>query len=254
MSAGGSALPCATPSSAPMPSFCICSRSRTSHSNWYSEAIVCAASATFEGVSRLAGSFTRPRVKFCASASMRPRATAPSSSVPEPAATTANASTDFLSSSVVYRSGSNSPRIAPSTAAAAYSPPACSASSARAIFFTDFDFKCRTAAPATLRNSTGSNFSTFPTPATPTPRGHGGGTHFPPPPPPAQRPARGRYPRRPVQQRQLEGLSRHLAGVGQIAGAEARFLPAFENQHNQRAGLNPLEGLAFNRNPHHYRL
>src|ERR1035437_38987 len=168
MSAGGSALPCATPSSAPMPSFCICSRSRTSHSNWYSEAIVCAASATFEGVSRLAGSFTRPRVKFCASASMRPRATAPSSSVPEPAATTANASTDFLSSSVVYRSGSNSPRIAPSTAAAAYSPPACSASSARAIFFTDFDFKCRTAAPATLRNSAGSNFSTFPTPASST--------------------------------------------------------------------------------------
>jgi hypothetical protein len=57
-----------------------------------------------------------------------------------------------------------------------------------------------------------------------------------------------------VQQRQFEGLSGHLAGVDQIAGAEARLLPAFENQHDQRIGLNPIEGLAFNRNPHHYRL
>ena len=39
-----------------------------------------------------------------------------------------------------------------------------------------------------------------------------------------------------------------------IAGAEAGLLPAFENQHNQCAGLNLFEWLAFNRNPHHYRL
>ena len=45
MSAGGSALPCATPSSAPIPSFSICSRSSTSQSSRYSAAICRAASA-----------------------------------------------------------------------------------------------------------------------------------------------------------------------------------------------------------------
>ena len=42
-------------------------------------AIRCAASAILAGVSRLAGSFTRARVKFCASPRIRPRATAASS-------------------------------------------------------------------------------------------------------------------------------------------------------------------------------
>ena len=57
-----------------MPRLRIRSRSSTSHSSPYSGAISRAASAILNGVSRLAGSFTRSRVKFCASASTWPRA------------------------------------------------------------------------------------------------------------------------------------------------------------------------------------
>ena len=70
--------PCATPSSEPMPSFSIASRSSTSHSSPNSAAIFARRSAIASGVSRLAGSFTRSRVKFCASATIRPRSTAAS--------------------------------------------------------------------------------------------------------------------------------------------------------------------------------
>ena len=41
-----------------------------------------------------------------------------------------------------------------------------------------------------------------------------------------------------VQQRQFQRLAGDLAGVEQIAGAEARFLLAFENRHDQRVGFN----------------
>ena len=36
------------------------------------------------------------------------------------------------------------------------------------MLFTAFDFKCRTAAPASFRISAGSNFSAFPAPASST--------------------------------------------------------------------------------------
>ena len=234
MSAGGSALPCATPSSAPMPSFSICSRSRTSHSNWYSEAIWRAASATFEGVSRLAGSFTSPRVKFCASASMRPRA----SSVLEfrPAAGRRHRER-FHGFLVVV--GLVAVRFELAQNGALHGR--------RGIL----------AVRMTRIERQGDRLHRFRFQMPHRRAGHLahlGRVELFQLPRSGQQHARGGHPRRTVQQRQFQGLSGHFAGVHQISGAEARFLPAFEDQHNQCAGLNLFQGLAFNRNPHHYRL
>ena len=92
------------------------------------------------GVSLLAGSFASARVKFWASAMTRARVRACSRAASTPAAATTKASTDFLSSAVLYRSGSKSPRMAPSTAAA-YAPLACPPSSAKAILFRALAFR-----------------------------------------------------------------------------------------------------------------
>ena len=62
MKAGGSALPCATPSSAPIPSSRIFASSRTSHSSPCAAAMLRAASATLAGrqlVRRLVDEFAR---------------------------------------------------------------------------------------------------------------------------------------------------------------------------------------------------
>ena len=93
---GGCALPIATPSSAPIPSSRIRASSSTSQSrpNW--SAISRADSATPDGPSLFAGSFTNSRVKFCDSPIIRPRSAAASETRP----TTANASIDFLSFAV----------------------------------------------------------------------------------------------------------------------------------------------------------
>ena len=147
-----------------MPSLAICSRSSTSHSSRNSAAIFRAASAIRSGVSRFAGSFTRSRVKFCASARIRPRSAAAATSLDPPSTATVNDSKDFLSSSVLYRSGSNEPRIAPSTADT-FPAFASAESSAKATFFTDLVFSSRTAAPTRRRSSGASNFSAFPAPA-----------------------------------------------------------------------------------------
>jgi len=106
MRAGGAALPCATPSRAPMPSRSSSARSSTSHSRPCCWAISRAAAAMASGVSRLAGSLARARVKFCDSASTWPRDTAASNSAAPSGHTTANEANAFLSLPVLWRSGS----------------------------------------------------------------------------------------------------------------------------------------------------
>ncbi len=95
---------------------------------------------------------------------MRPRSTA-ASNPPKPDAATVNDSKVFLSLPVLWRSGSKSPRRAPSTAAEANSAEANPPSSAIAIFFTDFALSQRTAAPTSRRISAELKRSALPAPA-----------------------------------------------------------------------------------------
>ena len=70
--AGGSSEPWATLQNAPIFSALMSSPSRISHSNPFSVAILRARLARIVGVSRLPGSFTSSRAKFCDSPMMRP--------------------------------------------------------------------------------------------------------------------------------------------------------------------------------------
>ncbi len=155
ISAGGSALPCDTPSSDPMPSWRMRDSSSTSNSRPTSAAIARARSARSVGVIILAGSLTSSRVKFCASPRILPRSNAARA---ESGATRIKASRDFASLDGLWRSGSKLPKIAPSTAASAFASPRNHAS-----FFTPFCLSARTAVPTARRKTAAIEFIFLPT-------------------------------------------------------------------------------------------
>ncbi len=155
MKRGGSELPCATLSNAPILRSAIFFSSKTSTARPASFAMASAFSARTRGVSLFEGSFTRSRVKFCDSAMMRPRAiplciaTVSASGNP----TRETDSIFFLSFlSVLYLSVSKSPVSKPSTIACEPSSGGSVPPARNAKFFTDFAFRDRSAAPANLRS------------------------------------------------------------------------------------------------------
>ena len=75
MNFGGSSLPCATPTYAPMPILAHSARSRTRRVSPLSSAISAARRARKVGVTTLAGSLTRSRARQVASAAIRPMRT-----------------------------------------------------------------------------------------------------------------------------------------------------------------------------------
>ena len=119
---GGSALPCATESSAPIFNSAIFFSSRISTARPASRAMAAARSASMRGVRRLDGSLPSSRAKFCDSAMTRPRARPRSASAREDSSQPASAAAvisfpGFLS--VLYLSESKFARIMPSTMACA---------------------------------------------------------------------------------------------------------------------------------------
>ena len=171
MNAGGSALPCATPNSAPMPSCRMRSRSSTSNERPVPFAISRARSAIAVGVRIFGGSTEMSRDRFSASPITLPRPNA--FSRPSPAADTA-ISTDATalpgSFLLFRRSGSQLPATTPVATAATFAAVAAPPSSANTADFTPFPFRNRTAADAIFRNPAASSFSGLPDPATSTRR------------------------------------------------------------------------------------
>jgi len=206
-----------------MPSFSICSRSRTSHSNWYSGGHFLRRLGHFRGRQPLSRLVHQPRAREVCG--FRQYAAAGDRLLEFRPAAGRRHSERFhgflwVVVGLIAVPVRNSPRnCALHGRRGILAVRVFRASSAQGDSSLPIStFRCRTAAPATLRNSAQSNFSGFPAPASST--------------------RAAATPGGPVQQRQFQGLPRHLAGVHQISGAEARFLPPFEYQHNQRAGFN----------------
>ena len=214
-----------------MPSFSIWARSRTSHSRWNSEAMRPAASAMTDGVSRLAGSLTMARAKFCASATIRPRSTARLRSAAPLDGTIAAEAMDFLSLPVGSGRARNSPRIAPSTAA--------DANSGRAMLRIEGNGNPLDGLRFQMANRGADEFP--PGAAAPNSPGL---------PAPARRTRLAATPAGWWSNVNSSDLARDLAGFAELGGAEP-FLPAaFENRHNQGVRGNLIQGLGFDRDLH----
>ena len=164
---------------------------------------------------------------------MRPRSTA-ASNPSKPDADTVKDSNDFLSLPVLWRSGSKSPRRAPSTAAEANSAAAKPPSSAIAIFFTDFALSQRAAAPTSRRISAELKRSALPAPA--------------------KRTRDAATPATLCSSVCSSGLPATSPESIQGSGGEPGLFLSFENGNDQGVRLDLLDGNGYSGNLHHFRL